>query len=403
MSTFFKYFPQISITVKPPKSTAESLHTSVLPDIFSGYTLPNRYKTNTIYFTMYTIQDGETPNSLAYKLYGSEGYGWLILLLNDITNFTEQWPLSNQQLEAYVDEKYQTNNGSQVLFLNYGYQNSMTGFQSFFPGSFVEFFTSNGGAYGGQAFVWDWSPTYRRLILTEGYTGDNLNLLYDYYSGSSTSAFTVNIDDINYMSGKILQGTSNSAILPLEIRSPVDDFFKDMAVSFHTSVGSASSTSALTITNYEAGTGRIFFNPTITDGKIPQPSGVINSVICQSLTNQLPMRDVFTITVADSGTQAFTFGSNIIGKIINSVKDSLAYFSDDPSDLTSPILSPYSSSSVTGGLLDQYISGSELVQSKIVTFEQHERNVNESKRQIKVLKPQYVQEVVRTISTYFGK
>lgn len=56
--------------------------------------------------TKYTIQDGETPDSIAYnKLGGSEWY-WTILLMNNITDMNKQWPLSGDEIEKLIEKKY---------------------------------------------------------------------------------------------------------------------------------------------------------------------------------------------------------------------------------------------------------------------------------------------------------
>ena len=63
---------------------------------------------NAVYATStpYTITGGETPDSIAFsKLGGSEWY-WTILILNNITDTQKQWPMSNDQLDRYIEKKY---------------------------------------------------------------------------------------------------------------------------------------------------------------------------------------------------------------------------------------------------------------------------------------------------------
>lgn len=56
--------------------------------------------------TKYIIKSGETPDSIAYSLLGSVEWYWTILLLNNITDYQSQWPLSDFELEKILDEKY---------------------------------------------------------------------------------------------------------------------------------------------------------------------------------------------------------------------------------------------------------------------------------------------------------
>ena len=54
---------------------------------------------------MYTIQDGETPETISYNYY--EMCFWLdYFLVNDITNFHRDWPMDAAALKEYVYAKY---------------------------------------------------------------------------------------------------------------------------------------------------------------------------------------------------------------------------------------------------------------------------------------------------------
>lgn len=56
----------------------------------------------------YFIEDGDTPESIAYILYGKSEYCWFILTLNIITNKFEEWPISQNILTEYIQNKYST-------------------------------------------------------------------------------------------------------------------------------------------------------------------------------------------------------------------------------------------------------------------------------------------------------
>jgi len=275
MSTFFKYFPLIKYTVTPPKATGERRQSTTIPNIFGGYVLPDRYKTNPVYYNLYTVGDGETPNTVAYKLYGSEEVAWTILLLNDMENFVEQWPLSNTQLENFVDEKYQTDKGGETSFLTVGFESSVPGFTSFVPGSFVD--VVSGSSSTGRLFVLDWNPTYRRLVLGEGDSDESISVDALH---TASSSFSLHVNDSTYFTGTILEGAADSIIIPRDTRSPIDGFFAGMQMVLRTSSPGTASSVTATITNYESGTGRISFTPKIMDALNPQPSGVIDSSVC---------------------------------------------------------------------------------------------------------------------------
>lgn len=55
---------------------------------------------------LYSIQDHETPESIAHKVYGDPHLNWVILYINNIVNMYEMWPLSEVELEAYCQRIY---------------------------------------------------------------------------------------------------------------------------------------------------------------------------------------------------------------------------------------------------------------------------------------------------------
>jgi hypothetical protein len=54
----------------------------------------------------YTIQDGEWPEDVAYKLYGDPKLYWTILLVNNIIDPYNDWFVPSEVLEEFTAEKY---------------------------------------------------------------------------------------------------------------------------------------------------------------------------------------------------------------------------------------------------------------------------------------------------------
>lgn len=54
----------------------------------------------------YTLQDGETPNMVAYDYYGSVEYVWLIFLANHIVDPYTQWYKSQNDFDQYIIKTY---------------------------------------------------------------------------------------------------------------------------------------------------------------------------------------------------------------------------------------------------------------------------------------------------------
>ena len=65
-----------------------------------------KIKTNTSLYDTYDVKNGETPESIAHKLYDDSELHWVILLLNDITDRYHDWPMSEAQFLQFVNDKY---------------------------------------------------------------------------------------------------------------------------------------------------------------------------------------------------------------------------------------------------------------------------------------------------------
>lgn len=59
-----------------------------------------------IYYT-YDIQDGDTPEIIANKYYGDVYRYWIVLYCNQLNDPLWDWPLSNQEFDIYMKDKYQ--------------------------------------------------------------------------------------------------------------------------------------------------------------------------------------------------------------------------------------------------------------------------------------------------------
>ena len=97
---YFSEFPKLVYDIKGNYTY------KVVPDIFRRIKVKNRIKNNVPLLDKYSVKDGETPEGLAYKVYGNSNYHWIILLLNDIQNIYYDWPLSSVAFNEFVNDKY---------------------------------------------------------------------------------------------------------------------------------------------------------------------------------------------------------------------------------------------------------------------------------------------------------
>lgn len=61
---------------------------------------------NITVYDEYDIQEGETPEHIAEKLYGNPEYHWIIMLANDRYDYKSDFPLSQYVLEKYINDNY---------------------------------------------------------------------------------------------------------------------------------------------------------------------------------------------------------------------------------------------------------------------------------------------------------
>ena len=72
----------------------------------------SKVKTNTMLFDTYDVKNGETPESIADKLYDDPELNWVIMLVNDITDRYHEWPLAEDQFISYISDKYVNADGT---------------------------------------------------------------------------------------------------------------------------------------------------------------------------------------------------------------------------------------------------------------------------------------------------
>ena len=78
----------------------------VMTDITRNVRVRKELLSNITLFDMYTIQDGETPEIIAEKIYGRADYHWAILLANDRYDYLNDFPLRQITMEKVISDKY---------------------------------------------------------------------------------------------------------------------------------------------------------------------------------------------------------------------------------------------------------------------------------------------------------
>jgi hypothetical protein len=69
--------------------------------------LPSRLNIDKAFvYQNYTIMDGESPESIADKMYKDPQLYWVLLVVNNIVNPYTDWPIEESVMEEFVQKKY---------------------------------------------------------------------------------------------------------------------------------------------------------------------------------------------------------------------------------------------------------------------------------------------------------
>jgi|TARA_R110000796_G_scaffold118967_2_gene232943 hypothetical protein len=97
---YFKNFPTI-----PYDATGTGEFKSV-KNLLRRVGIRAKVKSNTMIYDTYDVKNGETPESIAFKLYDDSELHWVVMLINNITDRFHDWPMTEAQFLQYVNDKY---------------------------------------------------------------------------------------------------------------------------------------------------------------------------------------------------------------------------------------------------------------------------------------------------------
>ena len=83
----------------------------VVTNLLKRVAIRTKIKTNALILDTYNVKNGETPESIADKLYDDPELHWVVLMVNDITDRYHQWPMYERQFNTYLNEKYDNPDG----------------------------------------------------------------------------------------------------------------------------------------------------------------------------------------------------------------------------------------------------------------------------------------------------
>ena len=104
MSNYFNQIPNFDYVSRLPDAKISDY--IQVKNLFKRVLLREDIYSNLMYFTKYDIQGDDRPDNVAYRIYSDSTLDWLILLSNNITHIPTEWPLSQNDFDRFLLDKY---------------------------------------------------------------------------------------------------------------------------------------------------------------------------------------------------------------------------------------------------------------------------------------------------------
>tara|TARA_B100000029_G_scaffold346869_1_gene339227 strand:- start:659 stop:1498 length:840 start_codon:yes stop_codon:yes gene_type:complete len=102
---YFTHLPLVEVRTSSYRQNNVDPYT-VARNIFRRIKIREQLEDVILGFNQYTIRTNERPDQVAWKAYGNMEYDWVVLLCNNIINIYEEWPMTEDELERYIDNTY---------------------------------------------------------------------------------------------------------------------------------------------------------------------------------------------------------------------------------------------------------------------------------------------------------
>jgi len=99
---YFDKFPTFLYPFKINNKTEYRL----VKDISQNVRVKKEILANITLYDEYDFREGDTPEIIAEKVYGSPLYHWVVMLCNERYNYIDDFPLTQFELEKHITAKY---------------------------------------------------------------------------------------------------------------------------------------------------------------------------------------------------------------------------------------------------------------------------------------------------------
>jgi hypothetical protein len=106
MSNYFSQIPNFDYVSRLPGAQIGDYIR--VKNIFKGAHIREDILEDLTLFTKFQIVGNDRPDNVAFKFYGDSNLDWVILKCNNIVNVQSEWPLTQEDLDRYLLNKYDT-------------------------------------------------------------------------------------------------------------------------------------------------------------------------------------------------------------------------------------------------------------------------------------------------------
>ena len=104
MANYFNNYPTTVYSLSDTNSDLD-----FVTDVTKRIAFEQEFKKNSAAYVKYFVDDGDTPEIVAYKFYGDPEKHWIVLMMNDIVDPEFDWPLKESNVVKLIDSKYSAN------------------------------------------------------------------------------------------------------------------------------------------------------------------------------------------------------------------------------------------------------------------------------------------------------
>ena len=98
---YFNEFPTMKYNISGVNGDTKDI-----TDIWRRVKVRSKIANNLALYDSFDVPEGDSPETVSYKVYGSTDYFWVVCLLNNVVNRFYDWPLDEYNFQQYVADKY---------------------------------------------------------------------------------------------------------------------------------------------------------------------------------------------------------------------------------------------------------------------------------------------------------